>query len=297
MSEKVNCEQNFSVNQNNVGIIYSATIVGYFLFSLVVNLIISVVPTGDFLRRFISSFCSIVVLTIVIIVFGVRADGTLSDKLSLKKFKPLYLVHIFFLLFAMFFGLGMLNSSVAKIFGIESSSLAINSIWEYLAYTLSLCILPAVVEEIFFRGMVQKALQPFGVFFSIFITALLFALYHFNVTQLLYQFIFGVLFGGVYYLSKSVIPGIILHFLNNFAVLTLTFVGLQNSVEELLCNVGVIVSGCLMLVTIVIFGLVKIYKKREEHVVDKKAKRDFFIYSLTGVLVSLLSIIVGVIGL
>ncbi len=296
MSTNVNHEQNFSVNQNNVGIIYSATIVGYFLFSLIVNLIMSVLPTSDFLRRFISSFCSIVVLTVVIIVFGVRSEGTLGDKLSLKKFKPVYLVHVSFLLFAMFFGLGMLNSSVAKIFGIESSVLVINSVWEYLAYTLSICLLPAVVEEIFFRGMVQRALQPFGVFFSVFISALAFSLYHFNVTQLLYQFVFGVLFGGLFYLSKSVIPGMILHFFNNFVVLTLTYLGLTNEVEALLCKVGVIVSGCLMLVTIVIFGFIKIYKRREEHVVDKKPRRDFFVYSLTGMLVSILSIIFGVIG-
>ncbi len=295
MQNKEKAQQKFNINQNNIGIVYSATIVAYFLFTLIINMLVSFIPMSEFLKRFILSFCSIIALSVVIILFGVKAHGKWTDNLSIKKFKPIYLIYIIFVLLSMFFGLGLLNSFVAKIFHIESSPLVINSTLEYLAFIVSLCILPAIVEEIFFRGMLQKALQPFGVFFSIFITALLFSLYHFSITQLLYQFVFGVLFSGIYYLSKSVIPGIILHFLNNFLVLTLTFFKLEEVINSWLIQVGVIVAGCLMLSAFIVFGIIKVMKKREEHVIDKKARRDFFIYSLMGVLVSLVFIVVGVI--
>ncbi len=289
-----NKEQKFLLNSSNVGIVYSFTIVAYFLFSLFGSLIISLIPMSEFLTRLVSGLYSVIVLGVAIVLFGVKSEGKITDNLSLKKFKPITLIFIIFIMCAMFFGLGTLNSLIGKLFNIESTPFVINSVWEYLAYVLTICILPAVVEELFFRGMVQRTMKPFGAFFSILISALLFSLYHFNVTQLLYQFVFGVIFGGLYYLTKSVLPGIILHFLNNFLVLTLIFFKVDGQANAFLSKISVIVSGCLILVGLIIYGAIKVIKHREEHVYDRKEKKYFLLTALMGVLVSVANIVMRI---
>lgn len=90
----------------------------------------------------------------------------------------------------------------------------------------TICIFAPVVEELIFRGAVLRALmEGFGNtknhWLPIFISALLFALIHINPAQMPHAFLLGLLLGWMYVRTGSIIPGIMVHWVNN----TVAYVG------------------------------------------------------------------------
>ena len=86
----------------------------------------------------------------------------------------------------------------------------------FLAMTLFVAIIPALLEEIAIRGVLLQPLRRFGDKFAIFVSALIFALLHGNMVQVPYTIVAGIYFGYVAVATGSLWPSIILHFLNNF---------------------------------------------------------------------------------
>lgn len=80
-------------------------------------------------------------------------------------------------------------------------------------------LLPAIAEELIFRGIIQKALlSRFSGFVSIMITALLFTLVHGSLQQSCYQFIVAIMLGYLACVGGSILYSFILHFLSNALV-------------------------------------------------------------------------------
>jgi membrane protease YdiL (CAAX protease family) len=91
------------------------------------------------------------------------------------------------------------------------------SVFEASFVIFVVAIIPALCEEILFRGLVQKSFeQKFKPYFSIFITSLFFGLYHFNPYGLVALVALGFYFGFAAYKSDSIFVPMILHFINNF---------------------------------------------------------------------------------
>ena len=84
------------------------------------------------------------------------------------------------------------------------------------ANLLLLCLVPAVGEELVFRGFFYKKLARFGPKAYILLSALFFATYHGNLNQVLYAFVLGVLLAYLVWHTGSVFYGILLHFIFNF---------------------------------------------------------------------------------
>lgn len=80
-------------------------------------------------------------------------------------------------------------------------------------------ILAPVAEEMVFRGGILrcllKAFEGKNHWFAIVFSALLFGLVHGNWAQGVNAFLLGLLLGWLYYRTDSVVPGIILHWVNN----------------------------------------------------------------------------------
>ena len=87
--------------------------------------------------------------------------------------------------------------------------------YQIVFYIISYAIIPAFVEEILFRGTICRVLRIYGKGTAVIISALLFALMHTNIEQLLYTFVAGLFFGWIYVETKSIIAPILLHFVNN----------------------------------------------------------------------------------
>ncbi len=92
-----------------------------------------------------------------------------------------------------------------------------NNILEMILIVITVAITPAICEELFFRGFVQKSFEfKLKPFWAIFLTALFFGIYHFNPYGLLPLIVIGMYLGFAVYLTDSIIVSMALHFLNNF---------------------------------------------------------------------------------
>lgn len=82
----------------------------------------------------------------------------------------------------------------------------------YFGYSV---ILAPLVEEVLFRGAVLGCLRKYGDWFAIIMSALMFGLYHGNVGQFVFASLIGVILGYLRVRTGSLLPGILLHLLNN----------------------------------------------------------------------------------
>jgi len=84
---------------------------------------------------------------------------------------------------------------------------------------IAIGILAPIAEEMCFRGAIlRKLLTMFPKrqhWIAIAVSAVLFALAHFNVVQSLHAFLIGLLLGWLYYRTDSILPGIVFHWINN----------------------------------------------------------------------------------
>lgn len=80
---------------------------------------------------------------------------------------------------------------------------------------LTLCILPAIGEELLFRGALQGLMRPCGSPAAVFAPALLFALLHMNLAQGITAFLCGLFLGWLTERTGSILPGMLLHLINN----------------------------------------------------------------------------------
>jgi membrane protease YdiL (CAAX protease family) len=94
------------------------------------------------------------------------------------------------------------------------------SVKRLLLLTVVMALLPAVAEELCFRGTIQNTLSQtnLGPIGAIFITGLTFSLVHFEFDNFLAIWCMGIVLGFIYYYSGSIWVSIAVHFLNNFVV-------------------------------------------------------------------------------
>lgn len=105
---------------------------------------------------------------------------------------------------------------LAGLLGAETTSARLPSGGpELFLQFMALCVLPAVTEELFFRGALQGLLRPCGSAAAIFGPALLFSLLHLDAIQGLTALVCGVFLGWLAERSGSILPGMLLHFVNN----------------------------------------------------------------------------------
>jgi len=111
----------------------------------------------------------------------------------------------------------MLNELDKMLEDTYGSMLNADSVFEGAFIVIVVAMVPALCEEVFFRGYVQTSFElrvkPLG---AAFLSALFFGLYHFNPYGLIALVILGMYFSFSAYMSNSIVVPIILHFINNF---------------------------------------------------------------------------------
>lgn len=124
---------------------------------------------------------------------------------------------------------------LVEFFGIRPFDGGLNNDGGWLSLSLNLftyAVLPALVEELVFRGWILGALQPFGERRALLLSALIFGLIHGNLTQVPFAFILGLLFGYIFLRTGRLWPGIVLHFLNNAMSVVLEYASLNMGLSE-----------------------------------------------------------------
>jgi len=92
---------------------------------------------------------------------------------------------------------------------------------EFLLVVLVIAVIPAICEEIFFRGYIQKnyeeSLNPFR---GIALSGLVFGLFHLSPANLVPLTVMGWYLGYVYYKTRNLLVPVLVHFCNNFLALS-----------------------------------------------------------------------------
>ncbi len=119
------------------------------------------------------------------------------------------------------------RSSLVEQAEIQVAKLKTLPIWWVL---LCFAVVPAVFEELFFRGMLFQALRgALSPWKTILATAVMFGVFHLittsglGISRLVPTTLMGIVLGWVCYRSGSVLPGMILHAIHNAAALSLAY--------------------------------------------------------------------------
>lgn len=89
---------------------------------------------------------------------------------------------------------------------------------------VQIAILPAIFEELFIRKGVMGILKNKGAIFATIVSSIVFATIHLNISQFMFAFLVGILFGIVRTKTGKMYPTMILHLINNgFAVIQALF--------------------------------------------------------------------------
>tara|TARA_B100000003_G_scaffold199225_1_gene204874 strand:- start:64 stop:855 length:792 start_codon:yes stop_codon:yes gene_type:complete len=89
---------------------------------------------------------------------------------------------------------------------------------------LAIVVMAPIGEEIVFRGFLQKFLEEHwkDITRAVLVTSLFFAIIHFNPYWTIQIYILGIILGFLSWRTKSIIPSIILHSINNGMAFILT---------------------------------------------------------------------------
>jgi sodium transport system permease protein len=91
-----------------------------------------------------------------------------------------------------------------------------------LRYAIAFALVPAICDELAFRGVVLRGLQHgFRPRNSVLLSAFFFALFHMNVFLFMPTFLLGVILGLLTLRSRSLLPAILFHLLHNGVLIAL----------------------------------------------------------------------------
>jgi membrane protease YdiL (CAAX protease family) len=119
------------------------------------------------------------------------------------------------------------------------SLLNITGIDQLALNILLIAVLPALCEELFFRGIVQKVLSERKHFYlAIWLTAILFSAIHMQFYGFFPRMLLGALFGYLLLWSGSIWLPIFAHFINNAVVVVFYYLRFNNFVLVDLDSIG-----------------------------------------------------------
>jgi hypothetical protein len=164
---------------------------------------------------------------------------------------------------------------------VESSYLQLltaNNILEYIIVITTVSITPAICEEFFFRGFVQKSFEfKQSAFTAILLTSIFFGLYHFNPYGLLPLIGLGMYLGYSVYKSNSIIVPIILHFINNFiAIISFFIFGEEELVQSNFADTTKVESHLIsfILLLALVIGFLIFINKNYNKITSKEVQND-----------------------
>lgn len=165
---------------------------------------------------------------VVVLIASLISKLEVKDSFKLNKFK----INKFISLIPLYIGVYIVGNAVMNIlinlfpkfamtYEAYSGLLSFDNI--YLAI-LIVAILPAIFEELLFRGIIFNSFNKrYNLLVAILVSAVIFGVYHMNIVQGIYAFIFGLFLAYSYHKTNSLFVPIIFHFINNFIATLMSF--------------------------------------------------------------------------
>lgn len=244
------------------------------LFSIDLTKLINGSVLTHLLYIFISAFSAL----ICSLVYIVLSSSDINEVISCKRVKlslliPLVCVGMGVAMFANY--ASDILSQNFSLFGLENTTNFENSSKSLLAnilYVVSTAIVPAFAEELAFRGILMGSLRKYGDSFAIIASAVMFGAMHGNIVQIPFAFILGLIFAYIDCKTNSIIPSIIIHFINNFYAVIMDILhndGIVSDKSFFIINYAFIIGFCILGIISFIFIL-----KKDRHFFKLSDKND-----------------------
>lgn len=219
-----------NLNSGTGGFAFSVATVIFVIMNLVFGGLMKLVPEYSYGYWFLSFLASPLAIA-ASIAFTLNAKKISFKRVFPVKCKPKYYLIALLIVFGLFFSLSEINEWFLNLFNLGQSETYIkldefiNSLsggWIALAL-LVIAVLPAIFEEALFRGVILNSSEgSLGTVRTVLIVGFVFSLFHGSPEQTVYQFLAGCAFALVAVRSGSIVPGMIMHFLNNAIVIILS---------------------------------------------------------------------------
>jgi membrane protease YdiL (CAAX protease family) len=232
-------------------------------------------------------YCSYLLtpLTFLWIAYFVLRWSRQSFRLEIRaQACPIKYFAIAILLQCGLFCLSMLNTEFLEWlekFGYEDTPIQLPSMdgFGLIGVLFTIAVMPAIFEELIFRGLLLKGMISFGTVGAVFLNGALFALYHQNPAQTLYQFCCGCAFALVAIRAGSILPTVVSHFINNALIVILTKFGIVD-----IGGVVVLIISILCLIASLVWLLFFDKGKNETcNKINKTEIKSFFLYASVGI--------------
>lgn len=285
------------------GLAFSASVTINLIISLIASAIIGASGiTGTDAAKYISYAVSPIAIAVTVILALCLCKQPIRKVMPVKCHPKYYLIGLM-LIFGLLFSLSSLNEYLIKLFELmgyqrRQSTVPDLSGWNLLPAIIVIAVLPAILEEALFRGIVLNNIEgQAGSVSSVFLVGLIFSLYHGSVEQTVYQFICGCLFTLLAVRSKSVLPTVVIHFINNALILILTSCGAVDANGSLAIpqgwNIGLTVASALCLVGAVVWLILDKKVKGDIIRAESGGVKTFFLFASVGIGVTALTWILG----
>lgn len=189
-----------------------------FFFQLVVYLF--KLPSGVY--TWIVVVANQLILLGVCLAFAFTQKFDFVDVLGLKRPPKWYLFPIFiFVAFACLFAFAPLSGLFKRMLeklGYDFTvnyHISMNNTGLFVLSFFALTLLPVVGEETALRGVLFSGSRKVSPVFAIVYSALIFALMHGNMTQLIHQFLLGLVMGYLVCVTHSIYASAVIHSANN----------------------------------------------------------------------------------
>ena len=239
-SNQINYRKNY--NDADSGRIFLICLIAPFLVALLFSVIANSIADSKGVEvEAISSTLGYVIpfsICNFLLYLGIYFVYNKTQKIQLSAIKPKFKMkwHVYAIaiavgvmcLFGIQYFVGAVDNGLKALgYPIEENLSTINPTgWgTYFLSIFLLAIIPAIGEELLFRGMILQGLRTrFNDAISILLSAVMFALMHGNLQQLVYPFVLGTIMGWIALRTGSLISSIVVHFTNNFLVVTFSFI-------------------------------------------------------------------------
>lgn len=287
---------NTLLKEKHGGVFYSVCVIGTVIASLVLS-ILNTSMGGTLLETdvglYLAFLATQVLYAVALVGFFLKTKVNVRE-VGVRGCAPKYFLIAILLQFGLMFALGKANETfiglLGDLFGYEAKETPLPSLdgMGIVGVTLAVALLPAVCEELVFRGVILNSIKKMGVLFSVLVCGGLFALFHMNPAQTVYQFCCGAVFALIAYRSGSVLPTMLVHFLNNFIIILSAKFGWV--FEGTWYTVLTIVSALCLIAGL---ALLILDKKQEKQRGDVKG---FFLGGAVGIIICLVFWISGFMG-
>lgn len=146
------------------------------------------------------------------------------NKISFKNIIIVIIISIFIYPVAIFFQ-AIFITLIRNFIDIIPNGVPVpTNLIDYLKSVAIIAVTPGICEEIMFRGVMLNSYRDLKSIKSIFITAFLFAIMHFNLLNFIGPFILGIVYGIMIYRTNSIYTTMLAHFINNTIALSLGYI-------------------------------------------------------------------------